>query len=170
VPSPLHVSAFDKFASQITNHIEASIAFGLFLESERAWADEWTRTSGATPTEKNYHSFHAACLTNHSIQGYAEGASRILNKYANETIEKTRPAFLTAALESYNSAASIGHSAWRWQGVFEAVLGAFVWTVVLIAINIILVLGGIDLFEMNQKLMRAFHQNQTQSQSPQPHP
>ena len=35
MPAPLHVAAFEAFNAQIADHLEGSIAFTLFLESEK---------------------------------------------------------------------------------------------------------------------------------------
>jgi hypothetical protein len=41
MPAPPHISSFKKFTNKIpSDHLRASVAFGLFMQSERSWVDK----------------------------------------------------------------------------------------------------------------------------------
>jgi len=108
MPSPPHVAAFQKFADQIPNHLEACIAFGLFMESERIWA-----ANQGSLTEAKYRNYQEALLNHHEIERYAIQASEFLSKFGNDAVASKREAFLQASLEQYKAASEKGHSTFR---------------------------------------------------------
>jgi hypothetical protein len=145
--TPPHVSTFQRFADQIPNHLEASIAFGLFMESERVWAAD----QAGGPPDTKYRNYQKA-VTNHDIGRFAQEARNFLNNFGNDAIAAKRAEFLQESLEQYEGAAKKGHSRLRGWGFAEAVIGAFVWTLVLIAISFVLKYNGIDLVEIYHKV------------------
>ena len=147
MPTPLHVSAFQKFNEQIEDHLEASLAFGLFLKSEHEWAQE----QGGDPSEAKYRVFHNGYLNAHEISRYKDAARDLLAVYGNNIIALKQSDFLKEALATYEESASRGHSRFRWFGVLEATSGALLWTIVLIVGTILAAWNGIDLFEYYQK-------------------
>jgi hypothetical protein len=74
------------------------------------------------------------------------------NRSFNDAIAAKRAEFLQESLEQYEGAAKKGHSRLRGWGGAEAVIGAFVWTLVLIAISFVLKYNGIDLVEIYHKV------------------
>jgi hypothetical protein len=129
MPTPLHAAAFDAFNAQINDHLEASIAFALFLVSER----EWASGQNPAPTDLQYQIFHQNYLTPHEIERYHQTAKQLLAEHATRLIrlfEATRP------------------DRFRLNGIFEAALGAFVWTVFLIVISFVLAYAGVDILEI----------------------
>jgi hypothetical protein len=106
---PLHVSAFELFYNSSQNHLEALIAFGLFMDSEHKWA------SGQTtwPTEKKYADYHEIYLTPHEIDGYKESAQRVLQQFSNDVVAHEQTRMLAGALRQYKTAQKIIIS-WRY--------------------------------------------------------
>ena len=151
---PPHVSAFEKINSRISNHLEASLAFGLFLRSER----EWAATQNPEPTEAKYRNYQRMFLTDHQIDRLAEEASEFLRKFGDEAIARKRSEILAESIDQYRATAAIGHRGFRWWGVAEAVGGAFLWTVMLIVISIVLARAEIDLIAIYQKAVGTHHQ------------
>jgi hypothetical protein len=117
------------------------------MESEHKWATQLPHW----PSEEKYADYHGIYLTAHEIAGYKDAAKRLLTEFSNNIIAAERPQFLAATLEQYRTAAYTGHGKFRWRGVWEAVLGACVWTVLLIVVSVIAARGGIDILEIYQK-------------------
>jgi hypothetical protein len=125
--APPHVSSFQKFEAKIPNRLEASIAFGLFMESEKQWA-----AGQGSPSDARYSKNQETFLTDHEIERYAKQAREHLADFGNKAIASKRAEFLQEAFERHETAAARGHSAFRWFGVAEAAVGAFAWTLFLI--------------------------------------
>jgi hypothetical protein len=144
--SPPHVSTFQRFSAQIPNHLEASIAFGLFMEAEKMWSDQ-----ARNPTDTKYRNYQEA-VTDHDIGIYAQRARGFLNNFGSAAVAGKRAEFLKESLERYESAASRGHSGFRWWGIFEAWAGSFMWAAALIVFSVMLKYGTIDPFEIYNKV------------------
>ena len=82
----LLVAAFEQFRSTIENQIEAFVAFGLFMESERLWA----QGESNQPTEATYRRYHQIYLTHHETERYKQSATQVLSDLANEAIDGRR--------------------------------------------------------------------------------
>jgi hypothetical protein len=146
--APPHVSAFQKFAVRIPSRLEASIAFGLFMESEGLWA-----ATAGSPSDAKYRNYQDALLTDHEIARYAREARNFLNNFGSDAVAAKRAEFLQESLERYEGAAQEGHSGFRWWGILEAALGALAWTVMLILGALVLRYGpGIDPVEIYHKV------------------
>jgi hypothetical protein len=156
MPKPLHVSAFEHFNNNIQNQIEAFVAFGLFMESERLWAQEEPNQ----PTEATYRTYHRIYLIPHETERYKQSATQVLSDLANEAIDGAHVAFLADALHRYRVAASTGHAKFRWRGVVEATAGALTWTLVLILFSVILAWQGIDIIEYYQRATHGYQEHE----------
>src|SRR5690242_19074829 len=117
--SPVHVAALEAFKAEIPDHLEASIAFELFLDAEQDWASE----ENPTPTEAAYRKFHSIYLRPYEIGRYHEAARQLLAEYGTNVVNAARPDFLTASLQDYQAAASAGHRKFRGWGIVEAAFG-----------------------------------------------
>jgi hypothetical protein len=84
MPPPLHVAAREAFNAHIRDHLEASIAFSLFLVSEQESAAKWEWERGAAWTDNEYRQFHNFYLTPHEIGRYQEKAKALLAEYGTE--------------------------------------------------------------------------------------
>jgi len=144
---PIHIGAFGAFTRQISDHLEASVAFGLFLGSEQKWASGRKQPA----TENDYQIFHETYLTAHEIARYHETAQKLLAEFGTRVVDAKRPEILGAAVKTYEHAAAKGHSAFRKWGIVEALFGAFFWTLLLIVISIVLARGGIDIFDYYER-------------------
>jgi hypothetical protein len=120
--APPHVPSFQKFETKIPNRLEASIAFGLFMESEKQWA-----AREGSPSEAKYRNYQEALLTDHEIERYAKQAREFLADFGSDAVSQKRPEFLRASLRAYEAAAKKGHSRFRGFGILEAAIGALVW-------------------------------------------
>jgi hypothetical protein len=132
-PVPSHVTSFQKINAKITDHLMASVAFGVFMRAESCWLET------NEPNEANCRTYHSM-LTDFQIDRIRDDATRILNEYANRIVEEKRAEFLDEM--------SRHHKGFRRWGVWEAFLGSFFWTAVLIAVSIIVQRAGIDILEV----------------------
>ncbi len=110
MPKPLHVLAFERFNNNNNNQLEAFVAFGLFMQSERLWALGLPNE----PDEATYRNYHNIYLTAHETERYKQSAREVLSKLGNEAIDKAHEVFLEDALDRYETAASNGHTKFRW--------------------------------------------------------
>ena len=146
MPLPPHIDSFKKFNLLIPDNLIASVAFGLFLESERIWVDH----QNPEPTEVRCRNYHRDYLNDHEIQRYRQKAADLLTNFGDHIVQEKRAEFLEQSLDAYRTAASNGHRGFRGWGIVEATLGAFVWSVLLIVLSIVAVRSGIDLLEAYQ--------------------
>jgi len=149
---PLHVTAFEHFKSKNPNHLEAMIAFGIFIDGEQKWANE----KNPPPTDAKYRQYHDTSLSQQHTEFCMDSARTILQNIANETIAAKKAEFLSEAIEQYKAEASKGHNSFHWWGLAEATIGAVsgsvIWTLSLIGITAIALRSGIDLLEIYKKM------------------
>ena len=81
MPAPLHSAAFDLFNGHIEDHLEAAIAFALFLVSER----EWASIKIPPATEDEYVMFHSIYLNPHEINRYHDAARQSVSRIRHHT-------------------------------------------------------------------------------------
>jgi hypothetical protein len=154
---PPHIDSFRKFNDAIPNdHLTASVAFGLFMQSERMWVDR----QNPEPTETKCRNYHQSYLTDHEIGRYKQAAEHLLTEYANQIVETKRPEFLEQSLSNYKIAASEGHRGFRGWGTVEATVGALFWSIILVVffVIVIFVRGG-DIFETWRRAIGALSGN-----------
>jgi hypothetical protein len=140
MPKPAHVEAFEFISEGTKNEIRDYIAFGLFMRSE----DEWVSGLTQLPTNAEYKKYHEGLLTPYERERFRTGAATVLEDFAAKAIQAERTDLLKH------------HWKFRCFGVLEAVLGAFLWTVLLVVITILVAWGGIDIFEY-YKRANGFH-------------
>jgi hypothetical protein len=144
MPLPVHISSFRLFSESIPDHLTASVAFGVFMQSEAIWIDE----QNPQPTETRCRNYHRDFLNEHEIERYRQAAERLLNDFANRVISTKKEEFLTQALRQYQNSARVGHRGFRCWGIVEATIGALVWSILLIIIYIIVANRGIDILDV----------------------
>jgi hypothetical protein len=144
--APPHVSTFQRFLGLIPSHLEASIAFGLFMESENFWANR-----AGDPSDVKYRNYQKA-LTDHDIKRYEQEARQFLTDFANDAVAAKQVDFLVASLAAYEDVGREGHSKFRGWGVVEALAGAAGWTLILIVFWLVLKYSGIDIVEVYHRV------------------
>jgi hypothetical protein len=118
------------------------------MQSEkRIWVDQ----QNPEPTETKCRNYHRDYLNPHEIGRYRQNAEIILNDFANGVVNTTREEFLAQALRQYRTSARVGHRGFRCWGIIEAIIGAFVWAILLVLIYIIVGVLGIDIVEVLRK-------------------
>jgi hypothetical protein len=134
--TPPHITVFDKFFESTGSHLEALVAYGLFMESIRNWPHTGANIDRLFESNKKF------CL------------------------DKARVALLqaaAAAIHEQRSEIATAHKGFRLWGVAEAVLGALCWSVALVAMGLLAFYLKPDLFELPR---HAVQQQQPQQQPP----
>ena len=129
---PSHVEAFDFISEGNNDEIRDYIAFGIFMRSEKNWAQQ----KAPEPDDAAYRLYHHTLLNPYERERYREAATKVLSDFAT-----------TAISAEYNELLK-HHRKFRGLGILEAVLGAIAWTVILIVITILAQRAGIDLLEV----------------------
>jgi hypothetical protein len=148
---PIHVAALEAFKAEIPDHLESSIAFGLFLDAEQDWASG----GNPTPTEAKYRKYHSIYLRPYEIGRYRDGARQLLAEYGTNLIDAARPDFLKTSLQHYQAAALAGHRKFRWWGTVEAAVDALWWSLALIGLSFLAAwVTGIDILDYWHKALK----------------
>lgn len=135
MPKPAHVEAFEFITEGTQNDIKDYVAFGLFMRSENNWASG----KDLPPTDNEYRRYHGAILTPYERERYRTGATQVLQDFAVKAIQAERTALLKH------------HRKFRLFGILEAILGAFLWTLLLIVLTVWAARGGIDILEFYKR-------------------
>jgi hypothetical protein len=166
MPTPRHIDALEHFNARAlerfsklerfnkAEHLVASVAFGMFVTAEK----DWINTLDHEPKDPDYKKHHDIVMSTSYTDLQLEAARQSIDSYVSQIVQSLESQFLASALEQNRKAASKGHSAFRWRGVVEAIVGAFVWTIILIVIPIIAGQHGVDLFEYYQRAAGLHHQ------------
>jgi hypothetical protein len=139
---PLYVQAFEHFKNNHDDPLKAYVAFGLYIDAECKWA----ATQPSWPTGAKYKKWFE-CSIPHSTDAHNERATVVLLEFANNIVEQKRANFLEAAIEAYKEEAAKSEKGF-WRGVAEALTGALLWTLVLIAAAFILQWFSPDIYEV----------------------
>jgi hypothetical protein len=131
MPKPSHVKAFEFISEGTQDEIRDYIAFGLFMESE----DEWASGKEDHLTDDEYKKYHDHILTPLQRERFRAGAVQVLDNFAARAIQAERVDLLKH------------HRKFRCAGIVEAILGAFLWTLLLIVLTVLAARAGIDILE-----------------------
>jgi hypothetical protein len=98
--------------------------------------DNWvSKQRGSIPTEAEYKKYHEHILTPYAREGFRNGAVQVLEGFAAQAIQAEKTDLLRY------------HRKFRYAGIAEAILGAFLWTLLLIVLTIVATRTGIDILE-----------------------
>jgi hypothetical protein len=136
-----HIASFRKFIARAPDdHVRASVAFGLFLQSEQYWVS----TKGTEPDIKTCCKYHENYLNDFQIQQFFDNATEHLNQFSNAVVGKKQADLLQPILAEQKK--------FSWKNVSEGVVAgigaAGVWTVLLIFFSVVAQRNGIDLLEV----------------------
>src|ERR1700722_11178417 len=102
------------------------------------------------PTERKYKHWYE-CSVPHSAATHYEKATEVLQEFANNIVEQERSEFSQAAIDSFMEETGKSEKGF-WRSVGEAITGAALYSVLLIAASIIAQRQGIDLLEVYGRL------------------
>lgn len=135
---PPHIAIFTRFFDSTTSRLEALIAYGIFTESER---------NGGFDTN----------------EGYNKNIDSLFASNKNFCLDEARKALLQAAstaIEEKKKEIAKAHKRFRGFGVWEAFLGAFVWSIFLIGVSLLSLYAKPDLLEIPRHVIEQLRQGQ----------
>jgi len=114
-------------------NLQGLIAYGLYKISKREWVSEFRARKGRKPTDEELDAY-VETWTASQLHNVRERAAQVLAEYASTVIQAEEPRILRGAVKGT-----------FWRGAGQSVVGAFLYTLLLIALTVILALAGIDL-------------------------
>jgi hypothetical protein len=109
------------------------VAYGLYKVAKREWVTEFRRQNGRGPNDDELKAY-IATWTPSRMENLLMSAEQTLAEFAKDTIAQEEPRILRRALRGT-----------FWRAVGPTMVGALLYTLILIALAIILARSGIDL-------------------------
>lgn len=114
------------------NKIVGYIAYGEYKKSKREWTKKIRDTQHRGPTDEELRQFIES-WTESRIEGLKKEAYQIVAEFTSEVVEEVKPDIEREALRGQ-----------FWKGVSQSILGASLYTLLLIGIATVLRFAGID--------------------------
>lgn len=141
---PEYNDIFERFVGPIDsediNELEGFIAYGFYKRAKREWAARIRERESRGPTSSELEQY-VQTWTDSQMESARSRAERVLAEFAYTIAQNEEPKILRRALKGR-----------FWQGVFQSVIGAILYTLILIVIAIILQYSGVDLFNILQNV------------------
>lgn len=138
----LYALAFQYFQKQSNdNKLKGNIAFALFVEALTKSLE------GENPSPSSFKKAFGQALSPQFSGQFLTQADDVLFKVANDLMAVEQPKIIAKALEE-------AHRGFRWSGVWEAMVGAILGSILLIAISILAAWFRPELLEYAK---RAYH-------------
>lgn len=132
-------AVFEKIVRDPKNpEVVQLVAYGLYKIAKR----EWVQTKGRKPNE-NELAAYAETWTPQQLQDKLTAAQSALVAYAESVVDDARPAILKEALRGSG-----------WKAFWISIVAAITYTIVLIAIAVVLKIVGVDLIGVIEKVGR----------------
>jgi hypothetical protein len=130
------------------------VAYALYKRDKREFLITWRTKYGVPPTPDQVAAFVASVLTEGQRQRYRAGGQANLDAYAGKALEKERPLIAQAAItERIEAAVRQIERASRWyRQVPAGIASALVYTVVLIAVLLVLRYAEVDLVSILEQI------------------
>lgn len=116
------------------------VAYCLYKIAKREWATEFFRRNGRKPNDAELEDY-IRTWTPTRIAGAAKEADAVILEFAGSVIETNAPQIREQALRGT-----------FWSSVWNSIVAAFLYTLMLIGTVIVLRIAGIDLLSITQKV------------------
>ncbi len=126
---------FETFYDEDDDQIRGLIAYGLYKAAKREWAQRSSK--GGRPSSMAELQAYHETWTPANIAGKRAEADQVLRAYTDEVIAQERPRIIEEALRGS-----------FWRAVATNIASAFIYTLILIGIVVVLRWAGIDLLSM----------------------
>jgi len=127
---------FERFYDQDEDQVRGLIAYGLYKVAKREWSTQFVNNAQRQPTLEEIHAYHATWRDS-VILGKRAEADDILESYANEIVKQERPGIIEEALRGT-----------FWSSVLTNIVSGALYTLLLIAIIVIVRWAGVDLLSL----------------------
>lgn len=130
------------------------VAYSIYKQDKRDFLIEWRERRGGSPTADQLDVFTAGVLTPGQQQRYRFTARNILDAYAKTVVEAERPLIQSLAItERIESAARAVEGSAHWYRQIPAgIASALIYTLLLIAILLVLRYAGVDLTDILEQI------------------
>ncbi len=124
---------FEKFVGNDFSDLVGIVAYGIYKHAKREWATSIFNDHGRAPNADELRAYHAT-WTPRQIESARQSAAQVLSAYADEVISNEEPRILKDALKGS-----------FWKSVWQSIFANGLYTLMLIALAIILAKAGVDL-------------------------
>ncbi|HMQ92576.1 MAG TPA: hypothetical protein PKA33_01380 [Amaricoccus sp.] len=132
-------AVFEKFvdaAQDDQSEIVGIIAYGIYKTAKREWVIDFKEREQRSPTEAELLAY-VSTWTESRVDGAKQNAAQVIAEFAQTILDEQEPRVLRAALRGR-----------FWPAVWQSVVGAALYTVLLIVVALILSFSGVDLLSI----------------------
>lgn len=140
--------AFDRFitADQAGTDLQGLVAYGLYKTLKRGWSIRKGRTSGRSLTREEADEY-LDVLTDELERQLKNDAASALKIFAAQAVED-------ATLSTIRT--HLGKDTF-WKDVQAGVVAAFLWSLILVVVGLIIAFSNVDVFNMIEAVHKAVH-------------
>jgi hypothetical protein len=154
-----HLAIFERLVGTIrkprsSDRLKALVTFGLYVEAEC----KYFRTHPTKNSETDIQNYVEFATSPERLQSVRDEAADLINAYSKSLIDKVRKDYETAHANHVKSAVDAAVAAVESSrksliiGVRDAVLGAFIYSIVLITVSVVAHRAGVDILELYGKM------------------
>lgn len=130
------MTLFERFTNDPEHRVRGLIAYGLYKAAKREWVDDFTERAGTPPAAIDVATY-TSTWTPLMVAGKISEANQVLQEFADTIIAAERPAIIEAALRGSTA-----------RTVLLNVVSAFLYTLILIGVVVVLRYAGVDLLAL----------------------
>lgn len=131
-----HNTMYERLVDQSGNKVQGFIAYGLYKTAKREWVRKYEADHGRAPKVAEIAAYVSA-YTPQTIDAFEAQAAGVLSQFAGGVVSDARPEIVEETLKGT-----------FWKAVVQSIVANAIYTVILIAIALILGAAGIDLLEI----------------------
>ncbi|WP_174280367.1 hypothetical protein [Sphingomonas bacterium] len=126
---------FEQLHDADDDEVRGLIAYGLYKIAKREWV-QLTSANGKPPTPAELKAYQETWTPANIASKRAE-ADQVLRSYSDEVVRQERPRIIEEALRGS-----------FWNSVLVNIVSAFIYTLILIALVVVLKVAGVDLLSI----------------------
>lgn len=127
-----HNTMYERLVDQSGNKVQGFIAYGLYKTAKREWVREFEAGRGRPPRAAEVTAYVSG-YTPQTVDAFEAQAKGVLAQFAGGIIADARPEIVEEALKGE-----------FWKNVFQSMTANAIYTVILIAIALVLAAAGVD--------------------------
>ena len=135
-----HNALYERFVDQGDSAVQGYIAYGLYKNAKREWFISFKATHARDPTADEVASYVSA-YTDQMIETYETQAAGVLTAFAEGAVADARAGIVEEALRGSS-----------WGSIGQSITANALYTVILIALVIVLALTGVDVLGLYEKI------------------
>lgn len=135
-----HNTLYERFVDQGGNQVQGYIAYGLYKSAKREWVINFKAANGREPNAKEIANYVQA-YTEQTIEAFETQAAGVLVGFADGAIADAKADIVAEALRGS-----------FWGSVWQSIFANAVYTLILIALVLVLAFAGVDLLGLFAKV------------------